>query len=89
MLSILGGLILTCKSKFYHQCNQYTTTATKHSVNANCFTLVVLYIKDLTQDVRIYLLAGLWPIPVQLQWNGQSRTGLRPYPKSCDHEFTG
>lgn len=32
--------------------------------------------------------AGLWPILVQLQWNGQSRTGLRPYPRSCDHEFT-
>lgn len=36
-----------------------------------------------------YPLADLWPIPVQLQWNGQSRTGLRPYPRSCDHEFTG
>lgn len=33
-------------------------------------------------------LADLWPILVQLQWNGQSRTGLSPYPRSCDHEFT-
>lgn len=32
--------------------------------------------------------ADLWPVPVRLQWNGQSRIGLRPYPRSCDHEFT-
>lgn len=32
--------------------------------------------------------ADLWPILVQLQSIGQSRTGLRPYPRSCDHEFT-
>lgn len=45
--------------------------------------------KNWTQDVWIHLLTDLWPILVQPQWNGQSRTGLRPYPKSCDHEFTG
>lgn len=40
MLSILGGLILIYKSKFYHQCYQYTTTATKqcecHLLHLSC-----------------------------------------------------
>lgn len=34
-------------------------------------------------------LADPWLILVRPQWNGQSQTGLRPYPRSCDHEFTG
>lgn len=57
-------------------------TIIKTSVFSKCF------LSNVNAFSATHPLADLWPILVQLQWNGQSRTGLRPYPRSCDHEFT-